>query len=54
MLPEEISSTELSNKLLKKGIIIRDLKGYGLNAIRVTVGKDYENSKFFELSDPLL
>ena len=54
LLPENISSTYIADALLKNGIIIRDLKGYGLNAIRITVGKDYENSRFFETCKPLL
>ncbi len=45
---DEKNSTELSEKLLKKGIIIRDLKSYGLNAVRITIGKAYENLRFFE------
>ncbi|MFH1856719.1 MAG: histidinol-phosphate transaminase [Candidatus Omnitrophota bacterium] len=35
------------DKLLKKGIIVRDMKAYGLDEwIRVTVGKPSENQKF--------
>jgi histidinol-phosphate aminotransferase len=36
------------------GIIIRDLKGYGLNAIRITIGKPEENSRFFEVFKKIL
>lgn len=43
------SSTEISNNLLKKGMIVRDLSGYGMNAIRVTIGMREQNDKFFEL-----
>lgn len=43
------NSTQISNSLLKKGIIVRDLSGYGMNAIRVTVGTHEQNSRFFEL-----
>lgn len=42
------NSSELAGALLKKGIIIRDLKSYGLNAIRITIGKELENARFFE------
>lgn len=42
------NSTDLSEKLLKKGIIIRNLKSYGLNAIRITIGTSYENEKFLQ------
>ena len=43
------NSTQISNNLLKKGMIVRDLSGYGMNAIRVTVGLSEQNDKFFEL-----
>jgi histidinol-phosphate aminotransferase len=33
---------------LRRGVIVRDLKGYGLNAIRITIGKADENRRFFE------
>jgi len=48
LLKSDKNSSEISNSLLKKGIIIRDLKSYGLNAIRITIGKEDENDKFFE------
>ncbi len=40
-------SSDIAQKLLKKGIIIRDLASYGINAIRVTIGTPEQNSKFF-------
>ncbi|MDF1880332.1 histidinol-phosphate transaminase [Sulfurimonas sp. MAG313] len=43
------SSSEISLSLLKKGMIVRDLTGYNLNAIRVTVGTSAQNKRFFEL-----
>lgn len=49
LLEDKKNSTEISNSLLKKGIIIRDLKAYGLNAVRITIGKENENDKFFEI-----
>jgi len=49
LLNETENSSNISLSLLKKGMIVRDLKGYNLNAIRVTVGTDKENSRFFEL-----
>jgi len=48
------NSTVLANSLLKKGMIVRDLSGYGMNAIRVTVGKKEQNDRFFELTSTLL
>lgn len=53
-LPEEKNSSEIAQALLKKGMIIRDLSSYGLNAIRVTIGTQVQNSRFFELCEPLL
>lgn len=43
------NSTDIADSLLKRGMIVRDLSGYGMNAIRVTVGKPEQNSRFFEL-----
>ena len=40
---ERQNSSELAQNLLKKGIILRDLKGYGLNAIRITIGLPNQN-----------
>ncbi len=48
------NSTEISNNLLKKGMIVRDLSGYGINAIRVTVGLSEQNDRFFELMSEYL
>jgi histidinol-phosphate aminotransferase len=48
LLSDRYNSTTLSDKLLKEGIIVRDLRGYNLNAIRVTIGKPEENGRFFE------
>jgi histidinol-phosphate aminotransferase len=48
------NSTEISTELLKKGMIVRDLSGYKMNAIRVTVGTKEQNSRFFELMSELL
>lgn len=48
------NSTKISDTLLKKGMIVRDLSGYGMNAIRVTVGTKEQNSRFFELASVLI
>ena len=47
-------STYISDALLRKGIIVRNLKGYGLNAIRITIGKGSENQRFFNAMQELL
>ncbi len=49
LLDETMNSTTVAENLLQKGMIIRDLASYGLNAIRITVGTDDQNSRFFEL-----
>jgi len=53
-LPEEKNSSKIAQELLKKGMIVRDLSSYGLNAIRVTIGTSLQNDRFFELTDPLI
>ncbi len=41
-------SSKIANTLMKNGIIVRDLASYGLNAIRVTIGLEEQNSKLLE------
>ena len=43
------NSSQIAQNLLKKGIIVRDLASYGMNAIRVTIGTPEQNSKFFSI-----
>ncbi|MEA3228235.1 MAG: histidinol-phosphate transaminase [Campylobacterota bacterium] len=43
------NSTTVADRLLRRGMIVRDLSGYGMNAIRITVGTKEQNSRFFEL-----
>ena len=47
-------SKTVAQKLLEKGMIVRDLTGYGLNAIRVTIGTNEQNTKLFKLLDEVL
>jgi histidinol-phosphate aminotransferase len=54
LLPKGYNSSIISDNLLRKGIIVRDLKGYKLNAIRVTIGKPEENSRFFHILKSIL
>ncbi|NPA59461.1 MAG: histidinol-phosphate transaminase [Epsilonproteobacteria bacterium] len=51
---DSANSTKIANMLLQKGMIVRDLSSYNLNAIRVTVGTSEQNSKFFKLLAELL
>ncbi len=53
LLKNFISKT-VAQKLLEKGMIVRDLTGYGLNAIRVTIGTKEQNTKLFKLLDEVL
>lgn len=48
------SSKEIAQKLLKKGVIIRDMTGYGFNAIRITIGTHTQNTKVFETLNLIL
>lgn len=42
-------SSDIAQKLMEKGIIVRNLGAYGMNAIRVTIGTPEQNKCFFEL-----
>jgi len=53
-LNDNQNSTKLSDNLLQKGMIVRDLSSYGMNAIRVTVGTNEQNSRFFELASEFI
>ncbi|RDU62268.1 histidinol-phosphate transaminase [Helicobacter sp. MIT 14-3879] len=44
-----LDSTALTNYLLKNGVIIRDLKSYRLNAIRITIGTKEQNKRVLKL-----
>jgi len=48
------NASELADALLQKGMIVRDLSGYKMNALRVTVGTQEQNTRFFELLDEVL
>lgn len=47
-------SKEVAQKLLEQGIIVRDMTGYGQNAIRITIGRKEQNTKVFKALDKLL
>ncbi len=48
------NSTDISENLLKKGIIVRNLSSYNLNAIRITVGTKEQNDRLFEELEQLV
>ncbi|MDD5005661.1 MAG: histidinol-phosphate transaminase [Candidatus Omnitrophica bacterium] len=55
MFKTEMDGLALCKQLLKKGIIIRDLKQYGLeNFVRVTIGKPWENKLFIRTLKKIL
>lgn len=39
------SAREISDNLLRKGIIVRDLTSYGLEALRITIGRPEQNDR---------
>ncbi len=41
-------SSQIAQKLMEKGIIVRNLASYQMNAIRVTIGTKEQNKRFFE------
>ena len=43
----KMDSSVISDALLKRGVIIRNLASYGLNAIRITIGTEKQNDVFF-------
>ncbi|MEA1879584.1 MAG: histidinol-phosphate transaminase [Campylobacterota bacterium] len=45
---DKMDSTKISDALLKRGVIIRNLASYGLNAIRITIGTAKQNDTFFK------
>ena len=48
------NSTKLSDELLKKGIIVRNLAGYKMNAIRITIGSSEQNDKVFKILNKII
>jgi histidinol-phosphate aminotransferase len=48
-LNKKYKSSQLAQTLLEKGMIVRDLSSYQMNALRVTIGTKEQNSRFFEL-----
>ncbi|TGK34897.1 histidinol-phosphate transaminase [Leptospira gomenensis] len=42
------TSEEICRSLLRQGIILRDLKSYDLNAIRITIGRPEQNDRVLE------
>ncbi len=51
---DSMDSSEISHKLLREGVIVRDLASYGLNAIRITIGTEEQNNRLFERLEEIL
>jgi len=49
LFDETRNASEISEYLLRRGVIIRNLSSYNLNAIRITVGTKEQNDRFFAL-----
>ena len=54
LFDETIDSTEISDKLLKEGVIIRNLASYKMNAVRITIGTQKQNDRLFEVLERTL
>jgi len=54
LFPDTLDSSQIAEAMLRKGVIIRDLASYGLNAIRITVGTPQQNDRLFAVLKELL
>jgi histidinol-phosphate aminotransferase len=48
MFDDKMNATKIADALLKRGVIIRNLASYGLNAMRITIGTAKQNDVFFK------
>ncbi len=54
LFPEERKASAVADALLRRGVIVRDLSSYGMNALRITVGTPEQNDRLFEAMDEVL
>jgi len=54
LFPESMDSSKISDALLRRGVIIRNLASYGMNAIRITVGTQEQNDTLFRHLEELI
>jgi histidinol-phosphate aminotransferase len=54
LFPESLDSSEMADRLLRRGVIVRDLASYGMNALRITVGTPRQNDRLFAVMDEVL
>lgn len=50
----DIESANLCEWLLQRGVIVRNLNSYGMNAIRITIGNSSQNTRVLELMQDYL
>lgn len=48
LFSDDMDSTKIADALLKRGVIIRNLRSYGMNAMRITIGTEKQNDMFFK------
>ena len=48
LFDEKLDSTKIADALLHRGVIIRNLASYGMNAVRITIGTQKQNDIFFK------
>jgi histidinol-phosphate aminotransferase len=48
LFDDSMDSTKIADELLKRGVIIRNLSSYGMNAIRITIGTEKQNDIYFK------
>ncbi|SFV62175.1 Biosynthetic Aromatic amino acid aminotransferase beta @ Histidinol-phosphate aminotransferase [hydrothermal vent metagenome] len=48
LFDDSMNSTEIADALLRRGVIIRNLASYGMNALRITIGTEAQNNIFFK------
>lgn len=53
-LEDKFISKDVALELLQRGVIVRDLTGYGVNAIRITIGRNEQNTRVFKVLDEVL
>jgi len=49
LFDEKRDSTVIADALLKRGVIIRNLASYKMNAVRITIGTKEQNDRLFEV-----
>lgn len=47
IMPDRMNSTDIYRYLFERGVIVRDLASYGMNALRITVGTEKQNERLF-------